>query len=173
MRYLLCLFMVAAIAQPALGKVSPLAEVVTGLTRVSERLMPAASVEKEEQTVTLSYKPRTYTVHYTDKTGRHSEKAYEVVGPRYDGLIVRVTLQDGRYAGAAVLPQEFRHPYWISFGNAYPISKGKQHLHGSISYGSRTDRKLIKEVKAWLESMIDDDPNANAAKLRMHDDTVE
>jgi hypothetical protein len=83
-------------------------------------------------------------------------------------LMVHVTVGDGRYAGAAEIPQDLRGPYWTTFVNAYPIAKGKQHLHVSISYGSRTDQKVIKQIKEMLESMIDDDPTVKTKELGAH-----
>jgi hypothetical protein len=95
-----------------------------------------------------------------------------MLGPSYDGFIVSLALQDGQYVGAAVIPQDLRRPYWTTFVYAYPISKGKQHLHVNISYGSRTDRKVIQQIKDLLESIVDDDPKVKAKKLGAHNKTI-
>jgi hypothetical protein len=133
----------------------PLLQVKTGLSKIAETLKPAAAVEHNGRVLTMSYKTRTFMVHSSDKRGRHSKEAHETVGPRYDGLLVRVTQQDGPYAGAACVPQDLRKPYWATFVNAYPTAKGKQHLHAAISYGSRIDAALVREVKKLLDAVKD------------------
>lgn len=134
------------------------AKVADLLLKLSVDMRPVPNVTQDDKTVNLSYNTRTFMVYSTDKVGRHSEQAHEVIGPKYDGLITQVTVEDGRYIGAAEIPQDIRQPYWTAFVNAYPIAKGKQHLHVNISYGARTDRENITKVKKLLESMIDDDP---------------
>lgn len=162
-----------AVAAPVLADDNPLSLVAERLSKVAEEMKPVASVAQNGRCVTLSHRTRTYMVYSIDKLGRHSEKAHEDVGPMYDGLIVQVTVQDGRYAGAAVIPQDLQEPYWKAFVNAYPILKGKQHLHVNISYGSRTDHVMITRIKGILESMIDDDPTVKAKELGAHNKPLE
>ena len=152
---------------------SHLSQVAEQLSKIAEDMQPVASVEENGRTVVLSYRTRKFMVHNTDKLGRRSEKAREKIGPRYDGLMVQVTVGDGPYVGAADVPQEGHGPYWTTFANAYPIAKGKQHLHVNILYGNRTDRETIKKIKDMLTAMIDDDPNIKAKKLGAHNKTLE
>lgn len=147
----------------------PLSRVADHFSILAED-MDEASVEQSAWTVTLSYKTRKFMVHSSDKLGRHSEKAHETIGPRYDGLIVQVTMQDGQYFGAAMIPQNLWQPYWTTFVNAYPVNKGNRHLHVNISYGSRADHKTIEKIKDMLNSMIDDDPDAKAVRTNSDDD---
>lgn len=138
---------------------SPLTQVADGLSKIAAQMTPVATVLQDGRAVTMSYKTRTFMVHNTDKLGRHSEKAHETVGPETDGLIVEITLQDGRYDGAAKIPQTLRRPYWYTFVNAYPIAEGKQHLHVNISYDSKTDRETITKIQMMLDAMVDDAPD--------------
>jgi len=147
-----------AIATPATPGDSALKEVSAGLSRIAEDLKPEATVVGSNGTVVLSYKTRKFMVHGTYRDGRRVEKAHEALGPQVDGLIVRVKLQDGRYDGAAVVPQGLRKPYWTTYINAYPVAQGKQYLWVNISFGSRTDRDTITRVKQLLASVVDDDP---------------
>lgn len=160
-------------ALPAAAEDTPLDSVAAGLTRIGEGMKPVASVVQDGRAVTLSFNTRTFMVHSSDKLGHRSAKAHQSVGPRYDGLIVKVTQQEGRYFGAAVIPQNLRRPYWTTYVNAYPIAQGRQHLHVNIEYGNRTDRKVIKQVKALLESIIDDDPKIEAKQPGAHNRTLE
>ena len=148
-----------------------LSQVAERLSRIAEQMKPVALVAENGRNVTLSYNTRTFMVHSSDKLGRRSDKAHEETGPRYDGLMVHITVGDGRYAGAARIPQNLRRPYWITFVNAYPIAKGKQHLHVNISFGNRTDRETIGKIKNMLTSMIDDDPKVKAKEPGGHNKT--
>ena len=138
----------------------PPSKISRKLTKIAESLGPDASVKQKGGTVTLSYRTRTFMVHNTDRLGRRSEKTHKAVGPRYDGLIVKVTEKDGRYAGAAKTPHCSQKPYWTTYLNAYPMNKGTQHLHVIISYGSRTDREVIRRLKKFLASVSDPTPKA-------------
>ncbi len=173
MRYILAVLISAMFALQASAKDSPLSQVAENLSKIAEDMEPAASVLHDGRTVSLSFNTRTFMVHSSDKLGRRSKEAHQTVGPRYDGLIVQVTMQDGRYFGAAVIPQNLRRPYWTTFVNAYPIAKGKQHLHVNISYGNRTDHQLIKQIKELLEAKVDDNPKVKAKILGVHNKTIE
>jgi hypothetical protein len=163
---IIAIFLMVAVAVKA--EDTSLSQVAERLSKIAEQMKPVALVVQNGRNVTLSNNTRTFMVHSSDKLGRRSDKAHKETGPRYDGLMVHVTVGDGRYAGAAELPQDLRGPYWTTFVNAYPIAKGKQHLHVSISYGSRTDQKVIKQIKEMLESMIDDDPTVKTKELGAH-----
>ena len=146
------------VAPTVMADDSPLLQVADRLAKQAEDMSIVPRVAQDGRTVSLSYRTRKFMVHNTDKLGHHSEKAHEEVGPRYDGLIFQVTMQDGRYAGAAVIPNDLPRPYWTTFVNAYPVAKGQQHLHVNISYGNRTDREVIKKMKerASFEEHLDD-----------------
>ncbi|MBT3296847.1 MAG: hypothetical protein HN919_18380 [Verrucomicrobia bacterium] len=153
MRYAALFVSVLLVALSVDAKDSPLDHVAEGLSTIAGDTKPVASVRQEGRGVTLSYNARTFMVHSSDKQGRRSGEAHRTVGPRHDGLIVRVSVQDGPYAGAAKIPQDLSRPYWTTFVNAYSIAKGTQHLHVNILYGSRTAPGLIKSVKELLNSV--------------------
>ena len=158
MRFIAMVSVVMMAAGAVVADDSPLSQVADALTKIAAELNPVSSVVQDRRAVSLSYETRKFMVHNTDKLGRHWAKAHETVGPKTDGLIVQISLQDGRYFGAAKIPQNIHRPYWITYVNAYPIAKGKQHLHVNISYGGRTDRETVKKIKTLLDTMIDDAP---------------
>lgn len=161
--HLLLLLVSTVIAAPTSPGDSALRKVSDGLARIAEDLKPDVTLAADNGTVALPYKTRKFMVHAASKSGEFAEQAREIVGPDYDGLIVRVRLHEGRYSGAAKLPSGGgHHPYWKSFVNAYPVARGKQCLHVNILYGSSTDEKLITRVQQLLESVVDDDPDVNA-----------
>jgi hypothetical protein len=89
---------------------------------------------------------QTFKIHAIDKTGAISALAHDEEGPNADGVLMRVSLQDGPYRGAADIPQDLHGPYWTTFINAYPVADGK-HLWLGLSYGRRADPKLLEAVK--------------------------
>jgi hypothetical protein len=167
---LCCCFLASGIAR---ADESLLSQVADGLAKQTEEMSIVPLIAQDGRTVTLSYRTRKFMVHNTDKLGRHSEKAHETVAPKTDGLIARITIQDGRYSGAAKIPQTLKRPYWSTYVNAYPVAKGKQHLHVNISYGSKTDRETIKKIQAMLDSMIDDAPDKAKPKPGAHNKVLE
>ena len=152
---------------------SPLSQVAQHLSQITRDMNPLPQLTKNARDITLSYNTRKFMVHTSDKQGRHSEKAHEAIGPGYDGLIVRVSVHDGRYNATAVIPQNLRSAYWTTFINAYPVAGGKQYLHVNISFGSRTDRKIIEKVKDILDSVIDDDLDVNAYEVGVPNEAIE
>jgi len=138
-----------------------------------EGLAPAPSITVDNARIVVEYKTRKFIVYGQDKLGRYSATPYEETGPDYDGLLLAVSFQDGRYAGACEIPAELRRPYWTTFGNAYPVFKGEKHLHVNLSYGSRTNRKTLQTVKDLLASMVDDDPEASAGRAKSNGKVLE
>ncbi len=151
---IICLIIcLSAFSKPETGSRDILPALQSKLTEILKGLEPAASIRLKGRQLIVEYRTRSFMVHASDKTGRMSEKAHEETGPDYRGLRLTLTLQEGKYTGAAKIPQELRKPYWHTYLNAYPIDRGKRHLHTMLSYGSRTDRKLIGKIKLLLESI--------------------
>jgi hypothetical protein len=139
-----------------------------GLAGIVKGLKPAPRVNRNGRSVMFGYKTRSFTVHTSDKLGRRSKKALEMVGPSRDGLMVRVSLVDKRYAGAAEIPQEMRQPYWTSYVNAYPVLRGRQHLYLFMTYGRRTDRAVVNRIEALLQSLADNGPESRPIVPKAH-----
>lgn len=139
---------------------TPLVQVAAALPKVAAQFKLEAAVLKLDpaaRSVELSYKPRNYMVQPVNKAGLPSGKPRERAGPDADGLIAKVYFGSGRYMGAAAVPQNLRNQHWTSYINAYPVSKGKQHLHLVLSFGEKTDPKLKARVREVMESLVDDE----------------
>lgn len=139
---------------PVLKKLS------AGLAEIAKDLGEGTELQTDQANVGLAFRTRTFMVHGGSKTGRFAKKAHQEKGPDVDGLMVEVRVGEGRYLGAAVTPQTLRRPYWKTFINQYPISKGREYLFLSLSTGARPNREVVAKVHKLLDSLIDDDPKA-------------
>lgn len=116
-----------------------------------------AVVTVENGAYVYRYHTQTFKIHTIYKTGEIAATAHDEEGPNVDGVFLTVSLQDGPYQGAAEIPQDLRRPYWTTFINSYPFATGK-HLWMSLSYGSRSDKKLIEAIKTCFGPVVPPKP---------------
>jgi hypothetical protein len=101
----------------------------------------------EKGTYVYRYHTQIYKVHpITNKVGDISENTYDQEGPKEDGILLQVTVREGVYQGQLKIPYELKAPFWKTFYNAYPITEDK-YLWLSLSYGSRSDKQFIEDLK--------------------------
>lgn len=122
---------------------------LTKIESVLRQYHTGAELVKEDSVYVYRYRTQTLKLHTVDKTGAISDAAHDEESPEAGGILLKVSLEDGTYQGAAVIPQEVREPYCSTFINAYPVSGGK-HILLNLSYGSRADKKLIEAIKTCL-----------------------
>ena len=136
---------------------SPLVAVANGLAKIAKEFEfeQEVGVDPDGRSVSVSNRTRKFMVHSGGKTGKPPKEVREVVGPDADGCRIKVYLQEGRYAGAAAIPQNLRRPHWTTFINAYPVAGGRQHLFLSFSSGARTDPELLEKVNGLLSTLAD------------------
>lgn len=125
---------------------------------------PGAKVEGEGNRLVYRLRTHTFKIHTIHKNGRISQKPHDEEGPNVDGILVEVTIHDGNYLGQAEIPQDLHRPYWRTFINAYPVSGG-QYLWVSISYGTRTDKKLVDSIKTCFGPVISRGPHSKNKTL--------
>ena len=118
----------------------------TKLQSVIRQFDPKAVVVVENGTYVYRYHAQTFKMHTIDKTGAISETAHDEEGPNVNGILLKATLEVGPYSGAAVIPQDLKGPYWTTFINAYAVT-AKQFVWLTLSYGSRSDKKLLEAIK--------------------------
>ncbi|MBA4386825.1 MAG: hypothetical protein C0404_02520 [Verrucomicrobia bacterium] len=123
-----------------------------------------AVITVAEGACTYRYHTQVFKIHTIDKIGAISETAHDEEGPNGDGILLKVTMQDGPYRGAAEVPQELAKPYWKTFINDYPTGTGK-YLWMDLSYGGRADKKLIEAIKTALGPVHDPVPGTINQKL--------
>ena len=129
----------------------------TKLESVIRQCDSNALVTVENGAYVYRYHTQTFKIHTVHKTGAISETAHDEEGPNVDGILMKVTLQDGPYQGAADIPQDLKTPYWTTFINAYPVATGK-HLWLGLSYGIRADKKLMEAIKTCFGPILPSEP---------------
>jgi hypothetical protein len=141
---------------PQQSRLKKQTELPKELVEVNERLReacrefcPSARMRYNdgERQITVEDRTRDFQVYSVFKDGRVAEQLHVERGPKHDGFLLQVTLQPGRYQGAAEIPQDIRHPYWTTYVNAIELPDKESHLHVQLSYGSRTDRELLDRLK--------------------------
>ncbi len=83
-------------------------------------------------------------------TGEISSETQQREGPNFQGFLLTVNVEKGRYEGQAVIPQELRGPYFPTFIDGPATEDGKNHYWITFSYGGRLDPKLKQAVFAAL-----------------------
>lgn len=140
----------------------PAQEVSAGPAIVAEALEPVLKDLKPKvesiysnqgKTLTLRYLPQTFKVHGVSMTGQVSTEAHDEVGPSYKGFTLTIHLQAKGEVNQLVTPQTVRRPYWSTDLDVIPLAGTDQQAYVGLAYGSRTDPKLLKELRAKLTAM--------------------
>ncbi len=121
-------------------------EMVQKLTKTIHKHCPQAKFEVTGQEFIARVGTMMFTIHGRSKTGEVDARTFQGEGPNFKGFILRVSLHDGKYEGAAVVPQILQGPYFPTFVDAPSVTKGKKHYEIRFSYGSRLDPGLKKAI---------------------------
>lgn len=126
-----------------------LANVDMRLREACRQCCPSAGIRYNDggRQIVVEYRTRDFQVYSIFKDGKIAEQLYDQLGPTHVGFLLQVTFQDGLYIGAAVPGQDHRHPYWTTYFTVVESADKKSHLHVRLSYGSRSDRELLGELK--------------------------
>lgn len=126
-----------------------LAEVDLRLREACRQVCPSARIYYDDggRQIVVEYWTRDFQVYSISKDGKIGEQLHVERGPTHVGFLLQVTHQAGQYRGAAVAGQDIRHPYWKTYFTVIESPDAKSHLHVRLSYGSRTDRELLAELK--------------------------
>jgi hypothetical protein len=121
-------------------------EVVQKLTETIRKHCPEAKIEVTEKGFVAKSGTMMFTLHSKSKTGEVYPETYQQEGPNFKGFILRIEVLDGKYEGAAVIPQTLQGPYFPTFIDAPSVEKEKQHYEVRFSCGSRLDPDLKKGI---------------------------
>jgi hypothetical protein len=121
-------------------------EMVQKLTKTIRKHCPQAKIEVTRQAFVARFGTMRFTIHGRSKTGQFDAGTYQQEGPNFKGFILRVALQEGKYAGAAVVPQILQGPYFPTFIDALSVEQDKKHYLIRFSCGSRLDPDLKKAI---------------------------
>ncbi|MDA1138632.1 MAG: hypothetical protein O3B01_08620 [Planctomycetota bacterium] len=136
-------------------KGSDLKQVAIALRPVLEKIDLDADISYPSGTTTLvvSYRSQLYKIHGRSMTGEVSPDAHDETGPSFKGFVLRVHLQDQGEVNQADTPQTFQEPYWQTYLDVTPIGGTQKQIYWALSFGSRTDTKLLTKLRNALNDM--------------------
>ncbi len=163
--YLLVFIGVVAYSPPQVGREDPVTPhpVIKSLKPVVgqalSQLDGASATISAAGVLIAEFRVHEFQVHTIYKNGRIGEEAHPERGPNVDGLRLEVHIQSGaRYEGALMLSSDgygfVRHPYWETQVRYIPLPSGKEYAWSMLSFGSRTDRKLMQAVDSAIAAHI-------------------
>jgi hypothetical protein len=124
--------------------------VASRLQSLLKRDCPQATLTWEDDHLISRFHTRKFMVYSVGMDGGISKRLVEEIGPEADGYSLDVSVERGKYAGQAVVPQDLREPYWTTFVDADAYNASGDHLKVTLSYGVRTNRSLLHQIKAVI-----------------------
>jgi len=145
MRKIISALVVLAFAIPTMAAPPP-NDMFKKLIETIRKHCPDATIEVTEKGLKAKYGTIVYTLHARSKTGEVYAQTYQQEGPNYRGFVLTISLHDGKYEGAAMVPQTLQGPYFPTFIDAVPVEVEKKHYQVHFSYGNRLDHEIIKAI---------------------------
>lgn len=124
-----------------------LLEVETKLRPILEDLDEKPTIEKKENSFEAKYKMRKYMVHGSYKSGKRAEEAHEAECPSYVGFKIYVRVSDVKKEQRCSLGGTIDETYWTRELSFMKIGNSEKELIWSLSYGVRTDKKLLEKIR--------------------------
>lgn len=121
-------------------------DVLRNLIETIRKHCPEATIEVTADKFLAKHGTMMFIIHNESKTGEFFSQTCQREGPNFKGFILAISLYDGRYEGAASVPQTIRGPYFSTFIDAPAAEEGKKHYQIHFSYGGRLDPALKKAI---------------------------
>ena len=134
---------------------SELQTVCAAVKTALKQLDPPAQFDypDAQESLVITYLPQTFKVHSVSMTGEVSAEAHDEQGPSFKGFVLRVYTQAKGEVNQAVTPQTIHRPYWLTDLNVTPLGKSDKQIYWALSYGGRTDKKLLDDLRAKLKGL--------------------
>jgi len=91
-----------------------------------------------------------FTIHRTMRDGTITEIPEQRIGPKHNGFMLSVALNQGQYGGPLILPQTLSRPYWNTHVAQIVNRDNDSHLFVKYSFGSRVETKFHSSVLMLL-----------------------
>ena len=114
------------------------------LRTLFRRHYPRVTSHLLKEKMHFEHDTRIFIVHEPTKTGEWQDP-WETRGPKPGGILCDITLQEGRYQGAAVVPQTFDKRYFKVLLMAPYSAKHDSHLIVHLSYPGNVSGEFLKE----------------------------
>ncbi|PCJ56313.1 MAG: hypothetical protein COA79_19280 [Planctomycetota bacterium] len=133
-------------------------EMVLKLTESLEpylkKAWPKGSLAHKPNSLHFAFNTMEYMIHNIIKKGIISEKAHKEIGPKHNGIIIVISLRNGKYEGTAELPQDIRRPYWTTRLFKVDLKNKKGFAKVNISYGSGISSANLIKIQKLIEQTI-------------------
>jgi hypothetical protein len=130
-----------------------LSGLVEAVEPIVHRYYPEARVSlRDERTIEIEHDAQMFMVHLPTKTGEWQE-ASPIKGPRRGGVVMIISIRDGEWQGAAVLPQSFDHCYFVDHVSLYHSETLDAHAHVSLRYEGAYPSDLMTELARPLSEL--------------------
>ena len=120
----------------------PLAAIADKIAPLVREHFPDAVITRDEKLFSASHGTTEFMVHPRQRDGKILATPEKVQGPNYKGFTLQIRIQPGRYAGAAIVPQDLKEPYWTTHIDGPTVPGQDSHYWISFSYGGRLDEKF-------------------------------
>jgi hypothetical protein len=112
------------------------------LSSLVTKYYPKAEIEKTPTTFRAKFNTRSFMIHHPLKTGEWQDARAEE-GPDKGGILCSIATADGKWAGAAMVPQTFEYWYFKSNLMAPYNKKLDKHLIVHLNYPSGAPAAFI------------------------------
>jgi hypothetical protein len=129
----------------------PFQQVYSELDALFRRYYPHVTSEVLNDTIHFEYNTRVFLIHEPLKTGEWQD-AREERGPNRGGILCDIELRNGKYLGAAVVPQTFDKRYfklWVAA--PYSVNRDK-HLYVHLYYPADVKTDFLQEFSRVVEA---------------------
>jgi len=129
-------------------------ELADRISKIVREYYPDAKIAQDNGVFRASHGTMMFTIHPRNKTGEVQEKTYQAEGPNFKGFIIALSLQEGRYEGAAAVPQTLGEPYWQTYIDRPATADSQGHHVINFSYGSRLNEEFKTAIFEILPRSI-------------------
>jgi hypothetical protein len=125
-------------------------EVFFGAVRkLVEKHYPKAEFSVTGSELHFAFNTRKYMIHEARKDGEWQD-ATEHVGPQKGGICGDAVVAEGRFEGAAVVPQGFDRRYFVDWMAAPYAEKLKRHLLVHLKYPGNVPKEFVDDFVALI-----------------------
>ena len=119
------------------------------IRRIVRRDYPAATLHKLDGKIHFEHDTRIFVVHEPLKTGQWQDP-WEERGPKINGIYGDIEIREGRWQGAAVVPQSFDKRYFTMLLMAPYSDRLDAHLVVHIKYPRNVPNGFLKDLTELL-----------------------
>jgi hypothetical protein len=142
-----CLFVGIARTRADDGPKTDLNPLLAEVRKLVEKHYPKAKVTLKDQTIHFEFNIRKFMIHALNRIGDAWQDAHEEQGPQPGGIYGDIELRQGKYGGAAGVPQDFNERYFTLYLSAPYSKKLDRHLYIHLKYPGNVPKEFLRDFK--------------------------